>query len=234
MILAASSHLSGTWGHVGTKPALIPVGAAAGIAGAKNREAGVHCRGSRGTGGKPGPLAAATGKSLPPESATNASSVPRRLMSIIASLRSAPPAFSALNLHPHGHKKGPHLQSIGDSDSGNSAPVPTRLRQTLFGTLLNSLEQAIGVQTASAAAAATGSPAPAGTRGRRRGCRCPGRLGWYLGAGLDGRDGGRRAGFECHGPILHHHAAKLPEQSGAPRPHRRPLRRERLGPPTGY
>lgn len=94
-------------------------------------------------------------------------------MSIIASLRSAPPAFSALNLHPHGHKKGPHLQSIGDSDSGNSAPVPTRLRQTLFGTLLNSLEQAIGVQTASAAAAATGSPAPAGTAAGAAGAAAP-------------------------------------------------------------
>lgn len=80
-------------------------------------------------------------------------------MSAIANLRSAPAAFPPLNLQPHGHKKGPHIRSPEDSGSSSdsAAQVPAGLRQNLFGSLLNSLEQAIGLPLTAPTAAAAGS-----------------------------------------------------------------------------
>jgi hypothetical protein len=88
-------------------------------------------------------------------------------MSVIANLSSAAAALPTLNPHLHGHKKGSHVQSADDTSgsSDGTAQVPAGVQQNLFGSLLNSLEQVIGVQATTPAAAPTGttSAAPAGT-----------------------------------------------------------------------
>jgi len=87
-------------------------------------------------------------------------------MSSIANLTSTP-ALPQLNTHPHGHKKGSHVASADDSgsnDSNTAAPVPVGTQQNLFGSLLQSLEQVIGVQlsgTAPSGTAAAATPASA-------------------------------------------------------------------------
>ena len=73
-------------------------------------------------------------------------------MSSIANLGSAPAALPQLNLHPHGHKKG-----LSGSDTAPQLPV--RAKQNLFSNLLQSLEQAIGLQLTAPPAAAPASPA---------------------------------------------------------------------------
>ena len=80
-------------------------------------------------------------------------------MSVIANLSSAAAALPPLNPHLHGHKKGSHVQSADDTSGGSdsAAQVPAGLRQNLFGSLLNSLEQVIGVQATTPAIAATGT-----------------------------------------------------------------------------
>ncbi len=80
-------------------------------------------------------------------------------MSAIANLRSAQAAFPPLNLQPHGHKKGPHVRSPEDSggSSASAALVPAGLRQNLFGSMLNFLEQAIGLPVTALTIAANGS-----------------------------------------------------------------------------
>src|ERR1700722_11080002 len=86
-------------------------------------------------------------------------------MSSIANLSSAPTAVPPGNLHLHGHKKGSHVGSTDDSGSDTAAQMPVGAGQNLFGSMLQSLEQAIGVQlsaatpTATAATAATAAPA---------------------------------------------------------------------------
>ena len=65
-------------------------------------------------------------------------------MSSIANLGSAPAALPQLNLHPHGHKKG-----LSGSDT--AAQLPVRAKQNIFSNLLQSLEQAIGLQLISPA-----------------------------------------------------------------------------------
>jgi hypothetical protein len=85
-------------------------------------------------------------------------------MSSIASLTSAPTALPQINVHPHGHKKGPHAESSGDS-SDTAAQIPAGAAQNLFGTLLNSLEQVIGVKlSAPASAAAAQNPQANGSQ----------------------------------------------------------------------
>jgi hypothetical protein len=84
-------------------------------------------------------------------------------MSSISSLSSAPSALSALTAHTHGHKKGSHVQSADDSTSDSMTPVPAGTQQNLFSSMLQSLEQATGVQPATAtpsasSAATTASP----------------------------------------------------------------------------
>lgn len=76
-------------------------------------------------------------------------------MSSIANLGTALSAPPTVNIHPHGHKHGSHVQSLddADSDSGSdtAAQIPAGTAQNLFGSLLQSLEQVIGVQPFTAA-----------------------------------------------------------------------------------
>ena len=83
-------------------------------------------------------------------------------MSSIANLSSAPSALSSITAHSHGHKKGSRVESTSsDSDGDAMTPVPAGTQQNLFSSMLQSLEQVIGVQTAPPATAS--AVAPAGT-----------------------------------------------------------------------
>jgi hypothetical protein len=88
-------------------------------------------------------------------------------MSSIPNLTSASSALPTLNIHTHGHKKGSHVGSPDDSTSSSSAQAPAGSVQNLFGTLLQSVEQVIGLQLSpakpAASAAATTAAAGAGT-----------------------------------------------------------------------
>jgi hypothetical protein len=70
-----------------------------------------------------------------------------------------------INPHLHGHKKGAHVQSADDTSGGgaSAAQVPAGLQQNLFGSLLNSLEQVIGLQATTPVSAATGTASAATT-----------------------------------------------------------------------
>ena len=80
-------------------------------------------------------------------------------------LSAASSVLPSLDVHPHGHMKGVHGQSadifnIGSSEAPASAP------HNLFGRLLHSVEQVIGVRLGSAAntaSAAAGAAAGAAT-----------------------------------------------------------------------
>ena len=78
----------------------------------------------------------------------------------IAILSSAPSALPPVNIHPH-HKKGSHVESLDGSSSDTAAQVPAGAVQNLFGSLLHSLEQVIGVQSSAAATSAAAANAPA-------------------------------------------------------------------------
>jgi hypothetical protein len=85
-------------------------------------------------------------------------------MSTIPALTSAPSAFPLVNIHSHGHKKGSQVDSTGNSGSTTAAQVPPATAQNLFGSLLQSLEQVIGVQlgaTTPATASTAASPTTA-------------------------------------------------------------------------
>jgi hypothetical protein len=83
-------------------------------------------------------------------------------MSSIASLSSAPSALSSITAHSHGHKKGSRVESPNsDSDGDAMTPVPAGTQQNLFSSMLQSLEQVIGVQPATAASASAAAPASA-------------------------------------------------------------------------
>jgi hypothetical protein len=84
-------------------------------------------------------------------------------MSSIANLSSAPSALPPVNMHPHGHRHGSHVESTDDSSSDTAAQVPPGAAQNLFGSLLQSLEQVIGVQSTTATPTATATPATAAT-----------------------------------------------------------------------
>jgi len=82
----------------------------------------------------------------------------------IANLSSAPSALSAVTSHSHGHRKGGRVDSSSQSEGDAMTPVPAGTQQNLFSSMLQSLEQVIGVQpasssAASAPAAAAGTPA---------------------------------------------------------------------------
>ena len=79
-------------------------------------------------------------------------------MSSIANLRSAPAALAQVNIHPHGHKKGSHVQSTGDSGSDTTPPLPVSAAKNLFSHILQSLEQVIGLQLTPATPVAAESP----------------------------------------------------------------------------
>jgi hypothetical protein len=110
--------------------------------------------------------AAARGNSLPLEPSfmdSRAATTPRCLHQGNAYVH---PQF---DIHPHGHRRGSHTESIGDSGSGSTTAVPAATQQNSFSSMLQSLEQAIGMRsstTASAAGtasvAATGASSAAG------------------------------------------------------------------------
>lgn len=75
-------------------------------------------------------------------------------MSSIASLSSAPSGLSAVNIHPHGHKRGSRAESAEDSSTDTTPAVPASTQQNLFSSLLQSIERTIGVQSGTAAPAA--------------------------------------------------------------------------------
>jgi hypothetical protein len=80
----------------------------------------------------------------------------------VSSITNLTSALPLGNIQPHGHKKGSHVQSTADSDSATAtaAPATAGAAQNPFGSLLQSLEQAIGVQfgaTAPAVAATAAS-----------------------------------------------------------------------------
>ena len=80
-------------------------------------------------------------------------------MSSLAISSSITAALPAVNVHPHGHKKGSPLDLSADSGSSTAAQIPVGSAQSLFGNAFNALEQLLGVQPPSAAslAAAPGS-----------------------------------------------------------------------------
>jgi hypothetical protein len=89
-------------------------------------------------------------------------------MSTIANLTPSSSALPLVNAHPHGHKKTSQLDPTADSGSSTAAQVPAATAQNLFGSLLQSLEQVIGVQFASTAPSATttaATTAPSTTTG---------------------------------------------------------------------
>ncbi len=86
-------------------------------------------------------------------------------MSVIANFRAAPAALPPLNLHSQSHKRGGHVQATDGDGSNSPAQVPVGLRQSLFGSLLNSLEQAIGVPLTGPAAATSGTTTAAAAEG---------------------------------------------------------------------
>jgi hypothetical protein len=82
-------------------------------------------------------------------------------MSPIANLSSASAAFPSINFHLHGHKHGSHVESTDSSGSDASTQAPAGATQNLFGTLLQSLEQVIGLKSGTATPASSATPASA-------------------------------------------------------------------------
>jgi hypothetical protein len=72
-------------------------------------------------------------------------------MSALSIPSTAAAALPAVNFHPHGHghKKGAETDPFTDSSSTTAAQIPVGSAQNLFGNLLNTLEQVIGVQAPS-------------------------------------------------------------------------------------
>jgi hypothetical protein len=80
-------------------------------------------------------------------------------MSSIASLSSAPSALASITARPHGHKKGSQVSSTSSDSEGDAmTPVPAATQQNLFSSMLQSLEQVIGVQPATAGSASSAAP----------------------------------------------------------------------------
>jgi hypothetical protein len=83
------------------------------------------------------------------------------------SVLNIPTAISSAisSLSSHGHKKGIHgggasnpLNSTSSSASASTDSQPTGSTQSLFGTLLNTVEQVAGIQTPTTAPNAVNSP----------------------------------------------------------------------------
>jgi hypothetical protein len=92
-------------------------------------------------------------------------------MSSLAIPSSVTAALPALNVHSHGHghKKGAELDlstDSADSTSSTAAQIPVASAQNLFGKAFTALEQLIGLQPPSVAAAApsTNSAAASATK----------------------------------------------------------------------
>ena len=72
--------------------------------------------------------------------------------------------LAAINIHPHSLKKGSHVEAANDSSGDTAAQVPAGAAQNVFGSLLQSFAQVIGVQLSAAPSAhAASSPPAAGT-----------------------------------------------------------------------
>jgi hypothetical protein len=87
-------------------------------------------------------------------------------MSSLAISSSITAALPAVNVHPHGHKKGSPLDLSPDSGSSTAAQIPVGSAQNLFGKAFSALEQLIGLQpppAPSSPAAAAGNPAAPST-----------------------------------------------------------------------
>jgi len=91
----------------------------------------------------------------------------------IPNLTSASSALPTLNIHTHGHKKGSHVGSPDDSTSSSAAQAPAGSVQNLFGTLLQSVEQVIGLQLSPAKPAAAATTAAATTAAAGAGATAP-------------------------------------------------------------
>lgn len=87
-------------------------------------------------------------------------------MSSAAISAAASTVIPAINVHPHGHKKGLQADSESNGTDTTVGQTPATTNQNLFSSLLQSLEQVIGVQptssTSAAASAAAGAAADAG------------------------------------------------------------------------
>jgi hypothetical protein len=84
-------------------------------------------------------------------------------MSSIVNLSSATSAIPPVNIHSHGHKKGSHLESTDGAGSDTAGSANAGSVQNLFGSLLQSLEQVIGLGSATATATAAATPVTAAT-----------------------------------------------------------------------
>src|SRR5579863_2399606 len=85
-------------------------------------------------------------------------------MSAVTNLSSvSPSALPPVNLHGHGHKHGSHVESTDTSQDSTSndalGQAPAGSTQSLFGTLLQSLEQVIGLQPSTTTPATTATAA---------------------------------------------------------------------------
>ena len=71
-------------------------------------------------------------------------------------IMTTPPSLPALHLQGHGHKKGIHGDSLTEAATSASSTdsEPTGSTHNLFGSILDSVEQLIGVKPAAAAAGA--------------------------------------------------------------------------------
>ena len=82
-------------------------------------------------------------------------------MSLLPISSAASTTASSVNFHVHGHKKGSHVGGASDSNSttGQNPPAP----ESLFSNLLQSVQQVIGLQMTTAAAATATSATSAVT-----------------------------------------------------------------------
>ena len=83
-------------------------------------------------------------------------------MSAVTNLSSvSPSALPPVNLHGHGHKHGSHVESTDASQDSTSndalGQAPAGSTQNLFGSLMQSLEQVIGLQPSTTTPATTAS-----------------------------------------------------------------------------
>jgi hypothetical protein len=107
-------------------------------------------------------------------------------MSAIPSLSSTPSALALVNTHPHGHKKGSHagaVESTDDSNTDTTTHLPVAATQNLFGNLLRSLEQVIGLKLTAAPVTAPGATTGAGTASTSAAAAFPTSAGTALPAG---------------------------------------------------
>jgi hypothetical protein len=81
-------------------------------------------------------------------------------MSVLSIPAAISSAVSSLTSH-HGHKKGVHggggSSALNSATSGTDDSEPTGSTQSLFGTLMDSVEQVVGIQTPASTTTANGA-----------------------------------------------------------------------------